>query len=437
VPIPRWSDGDPTAPGLITHTRTWRRGEIAEAVRARLDAWRRPPLVAIVGAATPEHLLDLLAAIDGGVPALMLHPRWTERETDAMLARAAPTLVIEGGLVTRELRSARDSLKGTLAIVPTSGTTGAPKLAVLSRRAFVASARASAFHLDTSTEDRWLLAMPLAHVGGLGVVVRSLVGRTPIVLHQGGGNPMSWLALARTAEVTHVSLVPTSLARLLDGDEPIPRSIRVMLVGGAACPKSVLERAITRDYPVRPTYGLTETCGQVATATHDPRALALLPGVQVRIEQGTIRVKSPAAMDGWLDAESPFDEDGFYDTGDLGELHDGCLSIHARRTDLVVTGGENVYPREVEDTLERIDGVRAACVFGVPDLVWGQRVAVAIVTDAGAPADDQILVRARAELASFKVPRLVARLDALELNASGKIDRARTAARSLPFLRVV
>jgi O-succinylbenzoic acid--CoA ligase len=430
VPVPRWADRDPGALALVTADRRWTCAEIARAIDARLQRWSGASLVALVGAASSEHVIDLLAAIEGHVPALMIHPRWTEREVDGVVARAQPSLVIDGGLVVRESAGATRTTGGTLAIVATSGTTGAPKLAVLSRRAFVASARASAVHLGCSADDRWLLAMPLAHVGGLGVVVRSLVYGTPLVLHEGSGD---WLSLADEAKVTHVSLVPTGLARVLE--RGLPRSVRVALVGGAACPETVLARAIDAGLPIHPTYGLTETCGQVATATTDPRALVLLPGVEVRIVEGTVRVRSPSAMDGWLDSESPFDADGFYDTGDLGEIDGDHLALHARRTDLVVSGGENVYPREVEDALERVDGVVAACVFGVPDTLWGQRVAAAIVTDDRAPSDDEIVVCARRELAGFKVPRFVARLEALELNGSGKVDRIRTAARAMRHLR--
>ena len=433
MPIPRWADAPDETPALITASRTWTRREIDAAVRARVERWGSAPRIAIVGAASVEHVLDLLAAIEAGIPALMIHPRWTRSETDAIVSRFAPSFVVDGGLVRTELGSAAP-LEGVLAVVATSGTSGAPKLAVLSRRAFVASANASATHLGHHPHDRWLLAMPLAHVGGLGVVVRSIVYGTPIVLHE--GDPSSWLPLARAASATHVSLVPTALARMLDRDETFPPSVRVALVGGAACPERVLERAIASGVPIHLTYGLTETCGQVATTRIDPRTLVPLPGVELRIAGGTIRVRSPAAMDGWLDSESPFDSDGFYDTGDVGELDQGHLTIHARRTDLVVSGGENVYPREVEDVLERIAGVRAACVFGEPDLEWGQRVAAAIVVD-GAPSDEEIVRRARKRLSGFKVPRRIARLEALALNGTGKIDRAATAALATPLLRSI
>jgi len=433
VPIPRWADTSDETPALITASRTWTRREVDAAVRARIDRWGDVSRIAIVGTASVEHVLDLLAAVEARIPALMLHPRWTRSETDAIVARFAPSLVVDGGIVRAELRSAA-SLEGALAVVATSGTGGAPKLAVLSRRAFVASAGASAAHLGRRADDRWLLAMPLAHVGGLGVVVRSIVYGSPIVLHE--GDPSGWLPLARAASVTHVSLVPTGLARLLDRGETFPPSVRVALVGGAACPEHLLERAIAKGVPIHRTYGLTETCGQVATTTTDPRALVPLVGVDVRIMDGTIRVRSPAVMDGWLDSESPFDSDGFYDTGDLGTLEGAHLTILARRTDLVISGGENVYPREVEDALERIAGVRAACVFGEPDLEWGQRVAAAIVVD-GAPSDEEIVRRARERLSGFKIPRRIARIDALALNGTGKIDRAATAAIAMPLLRSI
>jgi O-succinylbenzoic acid--CoA ligase len=430
--IPRWADREADAPGLVTRDRTWSCGEVSAALRPRIDAMHGAGLVAITGASTPAHLLDLLAAIEARVPALVLHPRWTEREREALLARARPSRVLDGGAVVRTLSHAVPrALDGTLAVVATSGTSGTPKLALLSRRAFEASAYASAAHLGAQPDDRWLLAMPLAHVGGLGVVVRSLVYRAPIVL----GDASDWVALADEAKVTHVSLVPTMLARWLDGGGRLPSSVRAILVGGAACSDVLLSRA--RHLPIHPTYGLTETCGQVATATTDPRELVPLPGVELRIERGTIRVRTPTAMDGWLDAESPFDADGFYDTGDLGTLGERGLVIHARRTDLIVSGGENVYPREVEDVLERIQGVRAVCVFGVPDATWGERVAAAIVVDASAPTDAAIVDRARRELAAFKVPRLVARVDALATNASGKVDRSRTKEGAQDFLRAL
>jgi O-succinylbenzoic acid--CoA ligase len=408
--IPRWSERaaeTPDAPALVTAERTWTCAQLAELVS------RAPARLAVItGSSSADAVIELCAAIETSTPALMIHPRWAPSEAAAIRARV------------------HDAPAGTLAIVATSGTSGTPKLAVLSRRAMVHAARASAEHLGADRDDRWLLAMPIAHVGGLGVVVRSLVQKTPIVI---AGPSSDWLPLAHAARVTHLSLVPTMLARVID--RPPPPSLRVVLVGGAACPAPLLERALASGWPVRATYGLTETCGQVATArASDPGSLVPLPGVELRIVDETIRVRSASAMDGWLDGPSPFDADGCYDTGDLGVIDErGRVSVLARRTDLIVSGGENVYPTEVEAALERVPGVRAACVFGVPDELWGQRVAAALVVDS--VSDARLVEDLGAQLASFKRPRLVARLDALALGATGKIDRAGTARLAAAHLR--
>ncbi len=426
----RWSERaaeTPDAPAIVSHDRTLSYADVLREIESR-GGGDNP--VALVGAVTVERALDLLAAIERHAPVLLLHPRWTERETARVLERLAS--------VKRE----RDGEEGALAVVHTSGTSGTPRGAVLSRAAFALAARASAAHLGASPKDRWLLSMPLAHVGGLGIVMRSLVQETPLVVMEGALDETRFLDLVRRARVSHVSLVPTMLARLLERTdaEAWPESLRCILLGGAACPASILESAIARGLPVHPTYGLTETCGQVATrrtpatAASDADAMDVLPGVEVRIVDGAISIRSPALLDGWLgELGSPLDEDGFYATGDLGELVDGRLRVHARRTDLVITGGENVYPREVEDALERIPGVHAASVFGVPDVRWGQRVAAAIVAERDL-ADGAIVAALASELASFKMPRLLARLDALPVGASGKLDRRAAQALALPLL---
>jgi O-succinylbenzoic acid--CoA ligase len=427
----RWSElarEAPDAPAIVTRDRTLSRTDVLRAIEAR-ETSDAP--IALVGSVTVDAVLDLLAAIDRGAPVLLLHPRWTDRERALVLARL-------GSVDTRARGDDR-----ALAIVHTSGTTGTPRGAVLSRRAFLASARASAAHLGHAPTDRWLLSMPLAHVGGLGIVVRSLAQETPLVVMEGGFDAVGFLELATAARVTHVSVVPTMLALLLDATDarPWPGSIERILVGGAACPESILERALAAGLPIHATYGLTETCGQVATrrvrpsSNEDARTLDPLPGVEVRVIDDVLSVRTPSLFDGWLgDPIPPTDDAGFYDTGDLGELVSGRVVVHVRRTDLIVTGGENVYPREVEDALERMHGVRAACVFGVPDVRWGQRVAAAVVLTEGTDEQD-VLDGLRLQLAAYKTPRLLARLDALPLGATGKLDRRATASLALPLLR--
>jgi O-succinylbenzoic acid--CoA ligase len=322
----------------------------------------------------------------------------------------------------------------TLAILPTSGTTGPPRAAILSRRAFLASAAASARNLPLGRGDRWLLCMPIAHVGGLSILVRCLVARATLAVAGPFETRRTIDAIAR-ARPTHLSLVPTMLGRLLDAGWMPPPELRAILLGGAACPPRLLARAIEAGLPIRTTYGLTEACSQVTTARSVVRSPEdgsgePLPGIDVRIGAGgTIQVRGPTLFDGYFgETEPPLTPDGFFDTGDFGEFDArGRLHVLGRRSDLIVTGGENVYPAEVEAALERIVGVRAACVFGVPDEHWGQIVAAALVVEPGAPDDTEIRERLRAELASFKIPRRFARLPELALTASGKLDRTATA----------
>jgi O-succinylbenzoic acid--CoA ligase len=303
---------------------------------------------------------------------------------------------------------------------------------LLSRRAFVAAAEASAARLGWREDDRWLLAMPLAHVGGLSVLVRALVARRTVVLSPPGPfEPARFFDVIARCRVTIASLVPTQLARLARTGRSCPASLRAVLLGGAACPPSVLGRATALGYPIHTTYGLTEMCAQVATSSAPVRSAdegvgEPLEGVEVKIVEGRIHVRSRARMDGWIEpsASPPFDAEGFYDTGDLGHLDaHGRLHVDARREDLIVSGGENVYPAEVERALLAIEGIEAACVVGLADETWGQRVSAAVVSDV--PIDEEGLsARLRRELAAFKVPRQIVRLAALPTNAVGKLDRA-------------
>ena len=400
--------------------------EVAELVRASVthgdvELASTSSSREVLGVPSLETLVTMLEAFEQRRPLVPLHPRWTEAERERARAQATSSPRLEAS---------------HLAVLFTSGTSGTPKGALLSRRAFVAAAAASASRLGWCEDDRWLLAMPLAHVGGLSVLVRCLVARRAIVLGpQGSFDAAAFVDVVTRHRVTLASLVPTQLAQLVHAEARCPRSLRAVLLGGAACPAGVLERAVALGYPIHTTYGLTEMCAQVATSrtpvrSSDEGVGEPLDSVEVKLEGGRILVRSPARMDGWLDASlpDPFDAEGFYDTGDLGELDaDGRLHVHVRRDDLIVSGGENVYPAEVERALLAIEGVEAVCVVGLPDETWGQRVAAAYVS--AEPLDERALTEAlRRVLASFKIPRRLLRLEALPTNAVGKLDRARVRA---------
>lgn len=396
--------------------------EVAEQV-ARLEALEVPAgSLALEASPTRATLLRMLWALEAKVPLVPLHPRWTSDERARALG---------------EVRASTRWGPPHLAILFTSGSSGARKGALLSRAAFVRAAEASAARLGWREADRWLLAMPLAHVGGLSILVRTLVARRGIVLYgERSFDPHALVDTIARHEATLASLVPTQLARLVDAGCRPPACVRAVLLGGARSPERVLERAMTLGWPLHVTYGLTETCAQVATSRarlgslEEARAEGVgepLDGVAVRIHEGRVFVRSASSMDGWLDASlgDPFDADGFYDTGDVGRLDvRGRLHVEGRRGEQIVTGGENVMPSDVEAALLSLDGVREACVVGLPDETWGERVAAALVTDA--PFDEAALIAAlRERLPSYALPRRLVRLEALPTNSTGKLDRRR------------
>jgi O-succinylbenzoic acid--CoA ligase len=271
-------------------------------------------------------------------------------------------------------------------------------------------------------------------------------------------DPDAVLASIVRERATLLSVVPTMLRALLERDrDGVLGRLRAILAGGAGAPLPLMEACADRGIPALATYGLTEACSQVTVQRliHPLRARRgsgePLAGVEIRIaleggapagpgEAGRIRVRGPTLMDGYFrgpdrDPDPARDAEGWFDTGDIGELDAaGTLHVHARRTDLIVTGGENVYPVEVEERLEAIPGVRRALVFGVPDERWGQIVAAALELAPGTSLPDLAAVVA-ASLAPHKRPRLACAVDALPLTASGKLERAGAAERHTPALR--
>jgi o-succinylbenzoate---CoA ligase len=458
---------------LVADGRTLSYDELASRTRAAVGWLRRrgldrAPVIALDATPEPATLEMLHALMALGVPALLLHPRLTGPERQAILDDAAPTAVVGSGWRhdPEASPSGPDPApppddERALAIVHTSGTTGRPRGVVLSRRAFVASARASAANLGWRDDDRWLLRLPVAHVGGLSVVTRCLLARRAVVLapDQGaGGDAIALVQTLARERVTIVSLVPTLLARILELDPPVPppTHLRAVLMGGAAASSTLLERAGGLGWPVLTTYGLTEACSQVTTQEYgtvnrgELGAGRPLSGTEVRIDhEGQILVRGPTLMSGYLTGhglatgrlDRPFLAGGWLPTGDHGRLDElGNLHVAGRRADRIITGGENVDPVEVEQALERIDGVRQACVFGVPDPEWGEVVCAAVVAAEGSDeALDLAQLRAQltAVLAPFKLPRRVAVLDALPTRGAGKVDRSATARDAAGRLREV
>jgi O-succinylbenzoic acid--CoA ligase len=401
--------------------------------------------VALTPKVDVDSIVWLYALFELGCPAVLLHPGLSDRERAVVLGEAQPAHLI-GGRVPDEAPAGEDarpvstSPEQTLVIAYTSGSKGTPRGARLSRRAFIASEAAHAANLGWLPDDRWLLCMPPAHVGGSSIVTRSLIARRCVVLCPGPFAPRELTRIVEKHRVTLLSVVPTMLRRLLSLDEPTwaPSSeLRAVLVGGAPFPDSLREHAAKRHVPTLATYGCTEACSQVTTQTRDQSggrgSGAPLPGVEVRIEQDEIQIRGDILMDGYLGEDrsgAPWAPDGWLRTGDVGSfLPDGQLLVRGRLDDFIVTGGENVAPQEVEAWLETVPGIASACVFALPHDDWGEEVVAAIVIDPPQYSVDTFRDRLDAELAPHKRPKRICELDSLPLNRSGKVDRAAIKAR--------
>ncbi len=325
------------------------------------------------------------------------------------------------------------------AIIYTSGTTGRPKGAILTYENVAASAAASAYNMGVLPGDRWLACMPLFHVGGLSIVLRSAIYGTAVLIHPAFDEHAVNRAL-REDGVTLLSVVPTMLQRMLDADDlPYPAAVRGVLVGGGPVTRELLLRALDRGLPVLQTYGLSEAASQVTTLSpgdalaHVGSAGKPLICTRVRIdapegEPGEILVQGATVTPGYL-GDAPATaralRDGWLHTGDIGRMDaDGFLYVLDRRDDLIVSGGENVYPAEVEGHLLQHPDVAAAAVVGVADARWGQVVAAAVVlrTPGNDPAAG-LNAFLRERLAPYKLPRRYLVTASLPATASGKIQR--------------
>ncbi len=355
----------------------------------------------------------------------------TAPETAAALALLDPVLFLGRDEPVRDGRT----LDGPGVVVLTSGTTAAPKGVVLSVDALDASAAAWLAALPPASG--WLLALGLAHVAGIGVLWRAASGRVPMRIVPPDDAAAQLEALTDDPAMSHVSLVPAQLARLLDAAAAVapPPSLRAVLLGGGTIPAALVTRALDAGWPVVPTYGLSEAgSGVTALATADAReapgsAGRPLPGVTVTIEDpgadgvGEIVVDTPARFQGYL-GEPP--HDGPIRTGDLGSLDgEGRLTVVDRRADLIVRGGENIAPAEVEAALLAQPAIADAAVVARRDEAFGQVPVAAIVlrADVPDPGDEAILRACRSSLAGFKVPAAIVRLDALPRTPGGKLRR--------------
>ena len=420
----------------------------ATGVAAQLAA--APRTVALLSETAPLVPVALFGAAWAGVSYAPLNYRLPHDTRQALLDRLAPAVVAEPAWVDLPADPGRAFLDepATPAVVLfTSGTSAAPKAAQLGHDQLTAYVFNTVEFAAAEEHEAVLLSVPPFHIAGVAAVLSAThAGRRIVPLSRFA--PDRWLAVARDEAVTHAFVVPTMLARIVaamadDPDARVP-SLRHLAYGGARMPAPVLEQALTR-FPHTEfvnAYGLTETSSTVsllgpedhrrAYASDDPaqrRRLASVgrpvPGVEVRVVDGEIWVRGDQVAGEYLDTESQRDADGWLHTGDRGHVDvDGYVFVEGRGDDLIIRGGENVAPAEVEDTLLRHPAVVGAAVVGVPDPEWGERIGAMVVLRAGATLDvEELRGFVRDRVGSLKTPEVVVVRDELPQTPTGKVLR--------------
>lgn len=330
-------------------------------------------------------------------------------------------------------------------IVYTSGTTGRPKGAMLTYSNHWWSAIGSGLNLGIQTDDRWIAVLPMFHVGGLSILLRSVIYGIAVIVHE-AFDPHEVNRSIVEDRGTIISVVSTMLRRMLaaQGEQSYPDWLRCVLLGGGPAPEPLLQECAGRNVPVTQTYGLTESASQIATLPPDdalrklgsagkplyPNELSIRMDEQPAApgEPGEILVRGPIITRGYYnrpDATGETIEDGWFHTGDAGYLdEDGYLYVLDRRDDLIVTGGENVYPAEVEAVLSGHPDIIEAGVIGISDEEWGQKVVAVVTCNDSVPDVDHLRAWCRQYLAGYKIPvDFRFNHEPLPRNAGGKLLR--------------
>jgi O-succinylbenzoic acid--CoA ligase len=366
-------------------------------------------LVALALPGGPDFVAEMRRAWDRGDAVLPVDRRLPDAAVRSLFEALGPSIVVEPGGTTRLAGGGRPVEDGDALVMATSGTTGVPKGVVRTHAAIAASAVATSRALDIDpARHHWLACLPLAHIGGLSVVLRALHLGTGLTVHD-GFDAAAVMTAAANGGVTHVSLVPTALARI------DPAGFERILLGGAAPPADLPPN-------VRCTYALTETGSAVA---YDGQPL---DGVEVREVDGELWVRGPMLLRAYRDGTDPKTTDGWLPTGDGGSVDatTGLVRVFGRRGDLIVTGAQKVWPDPVERLLARVPGVAEVAVIGRPDPEWGQAVtAVVVPTDPAAPPPLELLREAvKSALAPYCAPRRLELVEGLPRTAIGKVRRS-------------
>lgn len=334
----------------------------------------------------------------------------------------------------------------------TSGTSGTPKIVPLKRRQILFAAHASAQNFKPRANHFWLLCMPLNHIGGISLILRSILYGSAIFRMKSFHPKMITTFLSENKLFQAASLVPTMLKRLMEKSGfHVHNNFKAILLGGGPIDTDLVKEARKRGIPLIPSYGMTETCAQVAanpilkpSGTYGPMKSVgqVFPPNEIQIRDdedqpvglnnsGEIWLKGPQIFDGYLNQEKSeyFDKEGWFKTGDFGHLNaNKQLFIESRRSDLIITGGENVSPFEVESELKKIDPISEAAVIGLPDKEWGQKVVAVVVAKTKQSINsDKIQDELKQRVTSYKIPKQIVQTESLPRTHTGKIVRSELA----------
>ncbi len=427
----------PEHPYLVTPDASWSFGQADERTwrlaAGLIERGVRPGTrVGLWATNSVETVLLMFAVWRVGGEVVLVNRRLTVDEASGQLERAGATVVTGAGapdlgrpwidpeyLVgdgpVPELEVDETS---TALIIFTSGSAGSPKGVRLTHANLTASIVASTEAVDHVQEDRWLCNLPLFHIGGAMIPLRcAAVGATALL--EPGFDAVRSAELLAKGHATIASLVAQTLESTLAGVDRF-EGVKAVLVGGGPVPEDLVQRALARGLPALRTYGMTETASQVATERRPGAGLTAVKGAELRVWGDRVEVRGPMVSPGYL-GEPDRAADEWFQTGDRGEVDaNGRLAVLGRADTVVITGGENVSPEEVEAVIRCHPGVADVVVVGIPDATWGSMLVAVYEGDAGAGELDR---HVRYRLAGFKVPKAWNRVESLPRTPIGKVDR--------------
>ena len=433
-------------PGIHLRERYLESSEVQHEVRECLLSMQGIGLptngLLLIESGSIYSVYQILACLQRHQPFCVVSKDQTNNERTLVIDQLNPFAIVgpEGLRSLRSIALSQNDLNNVLVVVHTSGSSGRPQPIGISERALADSANAHSIHNECTSNDVWLANLPLEHIGGLAIVLRAYYLKQDLAyeacFHE--DSIEHWL---KSGIVTGISLVPTMLRRLITQQrlEISYPKLRRVLLGGAGIDRNLLEEVAKRriGFPCTLTYGMTETASQIATQTESQRLVGKglmtpLPGIIVQIsEEGEILIKSEFLASGVVGSDGKFQifsSKNWFHTGDFGLLNEkNELLVNGRKSDVIVSGGKNIDPKEIEAEILEISGIKECSVVGIADEYWGERVVAAYSLNELAPAIPHVKVEEylRLRLSSYKIPKKFLHLAEIPKFGIGKVDKSR------------